>query len=130
LAPGFDLVHSFIVFQHIPVRRGEQILRQLIALLANGGLGAIHLTYSDTRSQLHRAVSALRKNSSIAHGLMNLMRGAPFSRPFMQMNSYSINRILDLLLDSGCSNVHIEFSGHSGIRGIMLYFQKTTGTLL
>ncbi len=45
LAPAsFDLIHSVIVFQHIPVARGERILKKLIALLANGGIGALHFT--------------------------------------------------------------------------------------
>jgi len=53
LAPGsFDLVHSFIVFQHIPVARGEGMLRRLTALLAEKGVGAIHLAYWDSRPAL------------------------------------------------------------------------------
>jgi 2-polyprenyl-3-methyl-5-hydroxy-6-metoxy-1,4-benzoquinol methylase len=51
LAPAsFDLVHSYIVFQHIPVARGELILRKLTSLISEGGVGAIHLTYADSRS--------------------------------------------------------------------------------
>jgi ubiquinone/menaquinone biosynthesis C-methylase UbiE len=126
LAPGsFDLVHSYIVFQHIPVSRGEQILNNLIRLIAEGGIGAIHLTYSDSRSLLHNTVATIRRYSSLAHGLLNVIQGVPFSRPLMQMNRYSINRILDMLLRAGCSNVHIEFSSHSGFNGVMLYFEKT-----
>jgi 2-polyprenyl-3-methyl-5-hydroxy-6-metoxy-1,4-benzoquinol methylase len=34
----YDLINSFIVFQHIPVRRGEQIFDNLLAHLADGGV--------------------------------------------------------------------------------------------
>ena len=122
---SFDLVHSFIVFQHIPMIRGEQLLRTLINLLAENGVAAIHFIYCDTRSALRRGVTALRKRLSLVHGLLNLAQGKPFSEPLMQMNSYSIRRIFDILIDAHCSNVHIQFSEQGTFRGAMIYFEKS-----
>jgi SAM-dependent methyltransferase len=131
LAPSsFDLVHSFIVFQHIPVARGERILRKLIDLIVEGGIGAIHLTYGNTNSAFRRGVSALRKRVSLVHGVINLVQHKPFSAPLMQMNSYSMNRVLNILSDAHCSNLHIELSNHGGIHGAMLYFEKLRRPLL
>lgn len=127
---SFDLVHSFIVFQHIPVARGEFILRQLITLIAEGGVGAIHITYSNTHSSLRRWASELRRRVSLVHGLLNLLQRKPFSTPLMQMNSYSMNRIFNILFDAQCSNLHVEFSDHSGIHGAMLYFERSPRPLL
>jgi 2-polyprenyl-3-methyl-5-hydroxy-6-metoxy-1,4-benzoquinol methylase len=127
---SFDLVHSFIVFQHIPVARGELILRQLIALIAEGGVGAIHITYSNTHSTLRRCVSELRRRINLVHGLLNLVQRKPFSTPLMQMNSYSMNRVFNILTDGQCSNLHVEFSNHGGIYGAMLYFEKVPRSLL
>ena len=46
-APGhFDLVHSFIVFQHIAPERGKALFARLIERIAAGGVGAIHVLYS------------------------------------------------------------------------------------
>lgn len=126
LDPGtFDLVHSFIVFQHIPVSDGEILFRKLIRLIAPGGVGAIHLTFSDNRSAVRRAVSALRARSNLAHRLVNVAQGKPFSEPLMQMNRYSMNRIVDMLIDTHCSSVHMDFTEHFGTRGAMIYFEKT-----
>jgi hypothetical protein len=122
---SFDLVHSFIVFQHIPVARGEHILKNLISLIADGGIGAIHLTYSDSRSALRNVILAIRRRSSLAHGVMNVIQGGQFSRPLMQMNRYSVNRLLDLLLESGCSNIHVELSNDNDFHAAMLYFEKS-----
>jgi 2-polyprenyl-3-methyl-5-hydroxy-6-metoxy-1,4-benzoquinol methylase len=122
-AASFDLVHSCIVFQHIPVARGELILRNLIALIAEGGVGAIHVTYSDTRPAFRRRVATLRQRLSLVNGLVNLVRHRPFTTPMMQMNSYSMNRIFDILMDGNCSGLHIEFTDHC-YRGAMLYFEK------
>jgi SAM-dependent methyltransferase len=131
LAPAsFDLVHSYIVFQHIPVARGELILRKLISLIAEGGMGAIHLTYADSRSAFRRGMSALRRRVSLAHGLMNLAQRRPFFTPLMQMNCYSMNRIFDLLIDAHCSNLRVEFWEHRSFRGAMLYFERSARPLL
>jgi SAM-dependent methyltransferase len=125
LAPAsLDLIHSFIVFQHIPTVRGEFILRKLLALLAEGGVGAIHMTYADPRSALRRGISALRLRIGPVHGLLNLARHRPYTTPLMQMNSYSMNRIFDILYSSHCSNLHVEFTNHYGHHGAMLYFEK------
>jgi SAM-dependent methyltransferase len=131
LAPAsFDLIHSYIVFQHIPVARGELILRKLISLLSEGGVGAIHLTYGDTRSTFRRGMSALRRRVSLVHGLMNLAQRRRFSTPLMQMNCYSMNRIFDLLIDMHCSNLQVEFWEHRSFRGAMLYFERSLRPLL
>ena len=131
VAPGsLDLVHSFIVFQHIPVARGEQMLRKLITLMAEGGVGAIHLTYSDRRSALRRGVAALRRRVNLVHGLINLGQGKSYAAPLMQMNLYALSRIFNILIDENCSNVHMEFSQHTTFRGVMLYFEKSSRELL
>jgi len=52
----FDLVHSFIVFQHIPVAKGMHILRQVLRRVRQGGFAAIHITYS--RKAYRRFVNA------------------------------------------------------------------------
>jgi SAM-dependent methyltransferase len=120
----FDLIHSCLVFQHIPVDRGELILRRLIDLLAEGGVGAIHLTYltyHDNRSAFQRGLTIVRQRVRLVHGLLNLIRHRPLSTPPMQMNSYSMNRIFDILIDGHCSKLHVEFLDHGSA---MLYFEK------
>jgi len=126
LAPlSFELVHSYIVFQHIPVARGELIFRKLIGLIAPGGIGAFHFTYRNPLPWFRCLLSALRNRSSLFHGLLNVARRQPFSTPRMQMNNYSIERIFEILAESNCSNVFVEFSNHNGSRGAMFYFERS-----
>lgn len=127
---SFDLVHSFIVFQHIPVARGERILRKLIALLADDGVGAVHFTFHDRRPPLRRGISALRRRVGLVNGAVNLMRRRPFSAPTMQMNNYFMDRIFDILVDAHCSRVLVEFSAHGPHLGAMIYFQRDGKPLL
>lgn len=121
---SFDLVHSFIVFQHIPVARGELILRKLIGLIAEGGIGALHFTYSNPRPLHARLITALRNRVKLVHGALNLLKKRRFSAPAMQMNCYSMDRIFDILQESNCSNLCIEFSNQDGPRGALLYFER------
>jgi SAM-dependent methyltransferase len=122
---SFDLVHSFIVFQHIPVARGEVILRKITGLIAEGGVGAIHITFANTQSALRRGAAALRQRIDIVHDLLNLVQRRPLSSPRMEMHIYSMNRVLEILFEADCSSLHIVFSNHCGILGAMLYFEKT-----
>jgi cyclopropane fatty-acyl-phospholipid synthase-like methyltransferase len=48
---GFDLVHSYIVFQHVPPGRGLPLLERLLRKLNANGVGVIHVLY-DVR-QIH-----------------------------------------------------------------------------
>lgn len=121
---SFDLVHSYIVFQHIPVARGESILRELLSLLAPGGVAAIHLTYSDSHSTMRRIARQVRQRVNLAHKLMNILQHRPASTPLMQMNIYSLRVVFDMLTDTNCSNMHVEFTNHFGFHGAMLYFEK------
>jgi SAM-dependent methyltransferase len=121
---SFDLVHSSLVFQHIPVSRGEDIFRKLISILASGGVGAIHFNYADTRRSAIKAASFARKKSALVHRMLNLLQERSFSAPMMQMNNYSINRLFNILMEERCFNSYVEFSEHGEHRGATLYFEK------
>jgi SAM-dependent methyltransferase len=122
---SFDFVHSFIVLQHIPVKRGEQIIKKMVSLLMDGGIGAIHVTFSNNRSRIRRLLSELPKRSYLINGLLNWSKGYSFGRPGMQMNNYSLNRIFDMLLSAQCSHLDIELFENGGSRGAILYFKKS-----
>ncbi len=129
-ASTFDFVHTFIVLQHIPRKRGKEIIGKLIGLLVEGGIGAIHLTFSNDRGRMRDVISGMRTHSSLLNGLLNKVKGQEFGRPAMQMNSYSLNQVFEMLMLAQCSKVSIEFSDHAGTRGVMVYFQKAPAPLL
>jgi SAM-dependent methyltransferase len=129
-ASSFDFVHTFIVLQHVSVPRGEQIIRKLINILADNGIGAVHVTIADRRSAFARAITRLRTRIPLFSGLVNLARGHRFGHPSMGMNTYSLNRISDILIDERCSKLSVDFSEHGSFRGAMLYFEKTPAPLL
>lgn len=120
---SFDFIHSLIVFQHIPVRRGEEIFKKLIWLLKPGGIGAIHFTIARNLNLARSVLNEIRSVRPI-HNVTNILRGRPISDPPMQMNEYSLNRFFTTLAKTNCVSVLSEFTLHSGVYGVLLFFEK------
>ena len=110
----FDFIHSYLVFQHIPVRRGEKILAGLVDRMNDGGIMAIHLPFVCKGARARRALHRIRRNFSPLSGLVNLARGKRWSEPFMQMNLYDMNRILRLLAERGMNDAFLEIVDAGG----------------
>jgi SAM-dependent methyltransferase len=121
----FDFVHSYIVLQHIPVLRGERLVRELAGRLAPDGIGVFHVTYlHPPASPLRRLLYWARTRLPGAHWALNLARGRPARTPMMQVNRYSVTRLLDILSNTGCPEVHVRFTNHNGYRGVLLFARK------
>jgi SAM-dependent methyltransferase len=131
LCESFDLVHSCIVFQHIPLERGRAIFSKLLLHLRPGGVGAIHLTYSKTRFASTHGLAPATPPTVVSSGTdtpssetstPSIPTGAD---PEIQMNPYNLNEILFLMQCRGVQQFHIEFSDHGGELGVFLFFALT-----
>jgi SAM-dependent methyltransferase len=121
----FDFIHTYIVLQHIPVDRGENIVRELGKRLAPNGIAMIQVPYTGGRKRLvDRLVYWTRMVVPGGRQILNLVRGKPMRAPVMQMNAYSVTRLLDILASRGCRDIHVRFSDHSGARGVLLFARK------
>ncbi len=112
----FDLVHSYIVFQHIPQERGLRLLRQLIGRLNDYGVGVLHVLYF---------------NPDMDSGVPWLLKSAwrrlkrPFRRvPRMQMNAYSLNALFRIIHSAGIRQIHVLTTDHGGCLGVVVCFRK------
>ncbi|MFH1146354.1 MAG: class I SAM-dependent methyltransferase [Pseudomonadota bacterium] len=123
LSGKYNFIHSFIVFQHIPVRRGECIFRNLLGLLDDGGVCVIHFTYAKAR-KIMEWVQWVTRCIPFAANTINLLKGKGFFAPQMQMNSYDLNRILSVIQNNGIPDFYAEYTNHGGSLGIILYFKK------
>ena len=155
LAPGFDFINSFIVFQHVPCSRGIRIFRRLVELLNEGGVGAVHCTYSrssfpidmEAANYIPAASGGFRGGrhhlAGIKHAMQNRLarsfrpkvvssenRPEPgqSSAPTMQMNSYLLNLLFQILQQAGVREMHVAFSDHGGALGAVLFFKKGSGS--
>lgn len=126
LKENFDFIHSYITLQHIPVKRGEMIIKQLISRLSPGGLAALHMPFVRNVSVLRKVANFIRVHIRILHVLGNILQGRPWSEPPMQMNRYNLNSILRILHESGVTNITLELIVDGSTIGGYLLVQKPT----
>jgi len=106
-APPVDFVHSTIVLQHVPVRRGEEIFGRLAALLRPGGIAHVQVPVHVSHWQATAFVMAMR-SLPLAHKLLNVARGRPWDYPHMEMNVYNLNRLAVRLMRLGLSDLRVR----------------------
>ncbi len=124
----FDFIHSYIVFQHIPVEKGVRLFQSLLVRLAAGGVGAIHFTYVTesevSTNRLRKKLALIKKLIPFYSLFRTMVRQIMHSSPGMQMNGYNLNRLLRILQLNDVRCFYSEFTDHGGIPGVFLYFQK------
>jgi len=122
----FDLIHSCLVLQHIPRRRGEKIISHLIEKLTDQGILAIQFPFARTGSRTHAALHALRRNFAPLVILANIILRRRWDEPFMQMNIYDLNRILSLFSRNGIKHVFSEIVETADFASVLILAQKPT----
>ena len=132
LGRQFDLIHSFIVFQHIPPERGRSLFAKLLRHIAVGGVGAIHVSYSKSQyADTHGLAPSLLRCSPLVAEPTDVPESgvaqplAARADPEMQMNPYQMNELLFLMQKAGVWRFHTEFTDHGGELGVFLFFQKS-----
>lgn len=130
----YDLVHSCIVFQHIDVQRGRRMFGQLLELLADGGVGAIQITFGkavhpDTFGQPPApppppapAPASAATEEPGKRGLFSF--GVRARDPEMQMNPYNLSELAYLMQTAGVEQFNAQFTDHGGELGVFLFFRK------
>jgi SAM-dependent methyltransferase len=127
LGGRFDLVHSYIVFQHIPTERGMAILPRLLRHLAPAGAGALHFSYGHS---FYADTYGLAPPTPAPNLLRRVQRVVvppkpepPKPDPDMRMFSYSLTELHFTLQAAGMREIHTEFTDHTGELGVFLFFQ-------
>jgi len=118
----FDLLHSFIVFQHIPVEKGISLLRELTSHLKPNGRIALHFTFS--RTYPHSKLGwKLASRFPFLIPYFRLLRGQNPLKPRMLMGRYDLNEVLHLLHEAGFRHCQIEIVNDNGNLGAMILGQ-------
>ncbi len=118
---GVDLIHTYIVLQHIPVQRGVAILKSMIDGASVGAIFALHLTYSKILYDTYDGVSPIKSDSDKEFGQASAEASDSME---MQMNPYNLNQIFYLVQSRVTSRIHVEFTDHGGEYGVFMFFEK------
>ncbi len=116
----FDLIMSFIVFQHVATRRGRVIFSRLLSLLDDGGIAAIHLPYARVGLTWFTEAGCWRPLRSAIRTALPFL----FHDPEMQMNCYPMADLLNRAHRCGVREVYIELFAEGPYRFAFLFLQK------
>ena len=122
---SFNLIHSCLVLQHIPTKRGMQFIEALLGHLEPGGVVVIQFYYACTAPKLIRSLVKLRYRLPIANAARNLLRGRPLSEPAMQLHTYDFGSIIDLFGAVGAGNFYFQAGAYGEFQTVTLYAQKS-----
>jgi SAM-dependent methyltransferase len=118
----FDWVNSFIVFQHIPPERGEQIIEDLLSRLAVGGAVSLQLTvWRDARHEWPQETGwrrLLREQRQ-----RRWIRSLPVGH--IHMYDYDLSRVVRLLNRAGVEDMRLVSTDHDGHHGVIILGRKT-----
>jgi SAM-dependent methyltransferase len=123
----FDLVHSYIVLQHLRVEDGERAMRGMIRGLRAGGVGALHFTYSHQKGRLLHGAREMCKRNALTRALGNVWMGRGWNAPTMLMSPYSIERVLGILAEAGIEKTLVHRVDDWGTHGLFVFFRKGEG---
>jgi SAM-dependent methyltransferase len=115
----FDMIHSCIVFQHIPLERGRLVFRRLLKLLSPGGIGAVQFLYSKALYADNFGIPA----NPVDGAREPPHKTRPDADPEIQMNPYNMNEILFLMQTANVRRFCADFTDHGGELGVFLFFQ-------
>ena len=125
----YDLVHSFIVLQHIPVRQAVRIFEALLKRVSDQGIAVLHLTYASSSDRLGSlrkyALAKVRGHvlrSKLLTGFFVAVRGNVPNPPIL-MENFPLNEVFSLLHDGGFNSIHVRPSFH-GMRGLVIFAQR------
>lgn len=124
----FDLIHSYIVLQHIPWKRGRVILHSLAKQVAPGGVLAVQFLTSCNAPWVIRALVRLRYLLPPLNWIRNIIRRRPIFEPAMQLHVYDLQEVLaDLNALNITSLVQIErpSSNQFEFNGVFLYAHRS-----
>lgn len=119
----YDLVHSYIVLQHISWKRGRIILQALADHVSPGGCLAVQFLTGHEAPAIIRGLVRLRYAFPPINWLRNVLRGRPVFEPAMQLHVYDLEVVKRDLEKRGFAWTH-QKDPWDGARSIMLYARR------
>jgi SAM-dependent methyltransferase len=123
----YDFVNSYIVLQHIPVRRGYAIINSLLGLLNDRGIAMLHVSLRRKLPPISAAAYQVRHKIPFAGYALNLLQRKPLLTPQMQMNEYDLVRVLEIFSRHNMKEVSVTSENHQGVETARL-LAKRNGT--
>jgi SAM-dependent methyltransferase len=123
-AGPFDWINSFIVFQHIPPERGEQIIADLLGKLAPGGAISLQLTaWRDRNREWPKDEETTPRGFFRKKIKGDRLLSLPVGH--IHMYDYDLSRVLRLANQAGLEEMSLVSTNHDGHHGVIILGRKT-----
>jgi 2-polyprenyl-3-methyl-5-hydroxy-6-metoxy-1,4-benzoquinol methylase len=120
----YDWVHTYIVLQHIAVRRGLKIIDQLCQRVKPGGVGTIHITVRRSVSSTRRIAGLLVERLPLLSLVSNAFERKPLWRPKAQMNMYDLHNVISRLQPYAGDRFVLVPTKHFTSEGYIVMFDR------
>ncbi len=120
----FDWVNSSIVIQHIPPRRGYDILRKLWQILNPDGVISVHLTIYHDGGGTAELIRDLARYSYDGEQLVNYVDASEAAVGSMSMYDYDLSRVFSVFDFPDRQPIHLVKTIHGASHGVILYARK------
>jgi ubiquinone/menaquinone biosynthesis C-methylase UbiE len=121
----YDFIYSLIVFQHIPVKAGMKILKQLLEKLEPGGIAVLHFNYGKQKLSQSYGKPSLNIIDYLFYYLDKTWKIITGHKdPEMRMYYYKLDDIMYLFQQNGAHRLFTYYTDHGGELGAVFYFKK------
>lgn len=130
LAPGqYDIVHSYIVLQHIHPARGHRLIARLAERVHEGGYLAIQFYTACNATTLTRCLVKARYLLPPANWVRNAIKSRPVFEQPMQLHTYDLSKVLKILREHGFpeANLHLDTEDSGTFESVFLLSRRTLG---
>lgn len=117
----YDLVHTYIVLQHIDPAIGYSVIEKLLERLKGGGYAMIHTTFKDTSPFFGRMRARVYRDVPGVHRTLNRLRGRHV--PFVPVYTYDVERVRQIFAKYACETLLEKDTDHS-LLGKMFFLRK------
>jgi 2-polyprenyl-3-methyl-5-hydroxy-6-metoxy-1,4-benzoquinol methylase len=127
---NFDLVHCFIVLQHISPARGLPIIRDLASRVDPGGMIVLQVPYQSNVPAYRKLAASVARVVPIATWPLNLVRGRAINYPTMATFCYDLGSIFLALRDAGfgCLRILLDTEAGPDYASATIYGQNVSAT--
>ncbi len=138
ISGSYELIHTFIVLQHIPSRRGMRVVHRLLESLSDGGVCVLHATYAHREAACPDADAPLARRARQSLRRLAWRNAGPLMRcvrPRVDRSGpapitsyeYDLNELFRVVQEAGIRHIDIEYTEHAGLYGVILFFQRSPG---
>lgn len=123
LSGTFDLVHSYIVFQHMAPAEQLSVTQVLLDHVAPSGVVSLHYVYLRGRDAGAERWDRLRRARWATTKLAWQVRHP--TRNAIEMNEVNLRKLLDVLHSRGFTSMDVELTDHGDERGLHLLARRS-----